>query len=145
MEVGGKFLIVGMYTGSIAIPEDLVVAPQLVFLFLMATGIEEQFKTLTVEVTLPETAPISQNIPLQPQDTDSPFFQETKRLGAQRIIHRVPLFIPQPQLRPGKVLAKVIHEKGELLAIGSPFIVRAQNLPLQVVAAKPPQETEKAS
>jgi len=111
----GKFNLLGAYTSDLTIPNDPTVGAQLVFYFVIETDVSDPYKSLRIEVTLPETAPIVQAIPVVPQI--APILPDRPRWTM-----RWPLLIPQPVLHPGRIVAKVIHEKGELIA-GAPWIV----------------------
>lgn len=137
VEITGKYMLVGMYTGSLAIPNDEVMAPQLVFLFLISTAVEDPFQSLVCEITLPGAEPFRFSAPTAYQ-ANPEFIQQ----GARRIIHRIPVVMQQPVLRPGKTMGKVIHEKGEIEPIGLPFIVKAPILPIWIQQGNrvPPDE-----
>jgi hypothetical protein len=116
----GKFNLLGNYTGDIAIPSDPNTALQLVFYFIVETDVSDPFQLLTFQVTLPKSEPVVQVVPVPPLLPPPP--------DRPRWTLRWPLLIPQPVLRPGKIEAKVIHEKGELIA-GTPWIVAGQQPP----------------
>jgi hypothetical protein len=128
-----------MYTGSIAIPVDEWFTPQLVFLFLVTTDLNEPFQSLACQVTLPGAEPFTLNAPT-PNDPVDP---ELLKLGARRRIYRIPMVLSRPVLRPGRIESKIIHEKGEFSPIGMPFIVKATLPPYlkvqdgQIVVAPP--------
>jgi hypothetical protein len=110
----GKFTLLGNYTGDISIPTAPTVVPQLVFYFVIESDITDVYRSLSLQVTLPETSPTVQLIPVIPHIPAQP--------GRSRWTMRWPLLIPQPSLSPGPIEAKVIHENGELIA-GAPWIV----------------------
>jgi hypothetical protein len=110
----GKFNLFGNYTGDITIPADPTPVTQLIFYFIVETDVTNPFQSLTLQVTLPDSIPIVQPIPVLPQ--------VAIQQGRPRWTIRWPLLIPQPSLRPGRIEAKAIHESGELIA-GTPWIV----------------------
>jgi hypothetical protein len=115
----GKFYIHGVYTTDIGIPSELYVAPQLVFVFLIETDLDDLFQSLAVEVTFPGEQPAKMAVPL------TPF------VGAQgrtRWITRWPFVLRQITLRQGQIKTKVIHEKGEIITAG-PWISLTQQTP----------------
>lgn len=114
--ITGKTNIIGIYTTDISIPVDPTQVPQLIFFFVIETDVGDLFKSLSLHVTLPGSAPIIQPLPMIPQIAAAP--------GRARWTLRWPLLLPQPMLRPGRIEAKVIHESGELIA-GTPWIVMA--------------------
>jgi hypothetical protein len=130
-EVGGKFILIGMYTGSIVIHADEFATPQLVFLFLITTELDDPYQALACEVTLPGAETLRQEIPVINRPADV----QLRKLGARRRVHRVPMFVRGPILRQGRIEAKIVHEKGELPAIGMPFIIRALDHPTAAPAA----------
>jgi hypothetical protein len=102
----GKFVLNGVYTTDIVIPAEPTVGGQLVFLFQIATEIDDLFKMLQVQITLPGVPPTTQSIPI------APFVPVP---GHTRWLLHWPLLVRQPVLRPGRIEAKVIHEKGEIV------------------------------
>jgi hypothetical protein len=114
--ITGKINLLGSYTGDITIPTDPTQVGQLLFYFLVETDVQDPYKSLTFQVTLPQANPVTQIVPVVPQ------IQILS--GRPRYTVRLPLLIPQPLLHPGRIEAKVIHESGELIA-GTPWIVLA--------------------
>jgi hypothetical protein len=103
----------GIYPSDLLIPSDPTTAPQLIFYFAIETAINERFKSLAVEVTLPGNTPVRQNVL---------FVQLLQTI-------RYPLLIQSPILRAGgQIEAKIIHESGEL-QVGAPRIILAKSLP----------------
>ena len=115
----GKFIINGVYTKDIIIPTDPTVGVQLVFLFQISTEIDDLFEKLQVQVTLPGQPPTTAEIPI------APFFPAP---GHTRWLLHWPLLARQPVLRPGRIEAKVIHEKGEIPTV-TPWISLATQPP----------------
>ena len=108
----GKAILQGIYNTDLIIPVEPTQAPQLIFYFIIETDISEPFESLKVEVTLPGSAPHSSFVLVPP-----PQFLRTQaetQKDRSRWYTRFPLLIPAPQLRPGKIEARVIHEKGEI-------------------------------
>jgi hypothetical protein len=115
----GKFIVNGVYTTDIVIPTDPTVGGQLVFLFQIVTEIDDLFESLQLQVTLPGVPPTTAEIPI------APFFPTP---GHTRWLLHWPLLVRQPVLRPGRIEAKVIHEKGEILP-PTPWISLATQAP----------------
>lgn len=115
--LNGKLTIVGMYTGDIAITADPMVLPQLVFVFLVEGPGDDLPQSLIMEVTLPGEQPKQQPIPTPPTGT-------RMAEGRTRWFIKMPLAISPAVLRPGKIIAKVIHESGEI-PVTTSWIVRA--------------------
>jgi hypothetical protein len=134
VEVGGKLTIVGMYTGNIGIATDPYITPQMVFTFFVYTDVDDPFLSLTFEVTPPgENTPLSMNVSLPPLERRPKMAPESKGT-----IYRIPMFASSLTLRPGRVKARVIHERGEIEALGIPIIVRAPpQLPIVSPSAAP--------
>jgi hypothetical protein len=120
VSLSGKFNILGNFTGDISIPADPTPVAQLVFLFIIEADANDPFRSLAMQVTLPGSAPVTQQVPVIAQVPVLP--------GRPRWTMRWPLLINQPILRPGRVEAKVIHENGELIA-GTPWIVMLAQQP----------------
>src|SRR5271154_3702764 len=62
----GKAILQGMYNSDLVIPADPSTAPQLLFFFIIETDISDPFQSLSVEVTLPEAAPIPNFVMVPP-------------------------------------------------------------------------------
>jgi hypothetical protein len=116
----GKFTLLGNYTGDISIPTAPATVPQLVFYFIIESDINDVYRSLTLQVALPESFPIVQLVPIIPQMLTQP--------NRSRWTMRWPFLVSQPILNPGRIEAKVIHEKGEIIA-GTPWIVLASQQP----------------
>jgi hypothetical protein len=108
----GKANLLGIYTTDIG-----VVAPsaanQLVFFFTIETGIDEPFRSLLLEVKLPESEPVRLPVTLT---------ATIPTAGKTTTIYRWPLLVQAPTLRPGPIEVKVIHERGEI-SVAAPWIV----------------------
>jgi hypothetical protein len=114
-EIGGKYIIVGVYTGGIVIPHEEFVVPQLVFLITAVTDINEPFKRIAGEVTLPGAAPVKVDSKIADVSNPSPL--------ARRWITRIPIFIRPAVLRStGTIYVKILHEQGETRAWGAPLV-----------------------
>jgi hypothetical protein len=111
--LNGKWTISGIYTGDLAIPTENTVIPQMVFLFLIETDIDDPFQSLKLEVTFPGMAPAYLELP-----ENALVLQGIVPPGRTKRVARVPFLITQPVLRSGKIVTKVIHEKGEISATG---------------------------
>jgi hypothetical protein len=120
VEISGKYVVVGMYTGNIAIMSNPHWVNQLVVTFLISTPVDKPFASLKLEVTLPELPPATMDVALGPPE-NRPVAPTEARLW----MHRIPMFLHNQLLRPGPSRARVIYEDGELLAHGIPLIVLA--------------------
>ena len=112
----GKFTVIGVYTADISIPEDGTTAPQLAFLFVVECGVDDRIESLTLEVKLPGNAPEQQVIPI---------VKSSVLPGRTKLLYKLPFLIIQPVLHPGRIEAKIIHEKGEIPVAG-PWISLVQ-------------------
>jgi hypothetical protein len=110
--LSGKITISGMYTQDLVVAGNEQQIGQLVFFFTIETPKSEPFKSLTLKVVFPGSDPIEAPTPTAVIPTAS---ANPRR---KSIIHRAPLLIPQPILRPGRIVASVIHESGEIEAGG---------------------------
>jgi hypothetical protein len=120
VSLNGKFNLLGMYAADILIPANPTTAAQLVFLFLIETDVEDPFRSLTLEVSLPGSTPNRLEVGPLPTVSVLP--------GRRQWNIRWPFLIPLPVLRPGHIEAKVVHEKGELIA-SAPWISIATATP----------------
>jgi hypothetical protein len=108
----GKVTISGMYTQDIVISGEEQQIGQLAFFFTIETPKSEPFKSLLLKIAFPGSDPIQTPAPV----TTQPNFSNDDR--RKSIIHRQPLLIPLPILRPGRIVASVVHESGEIEAGG---------------------------
>jgi hypothetical protein len=113
----GKAILHGIYHADLVLNGPSAVVPQLVFFFMAESDIEEPFRSIVVEVTLPDSEAIRQPVPVA-WPTQMPV-----QPGRTRFFLRWPLLVPAPTLRPGHIEAKVIHEGGEIL-VAAPWIVQ---------------------
>ena len=112
--VSGKINIFGIYVTDLSIPTDPTFASQLVFIFFIETEPDDPFQKLELHVELPGGD--MRHVPL---------FIPNLRPGMADSIRwslKYPLFFQNPILRPGAVIATVIHEKG-ILSPAAPYIV----------------------
>jgi hypothetical protein len=114
----GKVYLNGVFTGDITIFADPTVATQLIFMFFLETDIDEPFTSLALQVTLPGNSPVQVEVPVVPPPSPRPH-------GRTRQFYRWPLVIQTPTLRPGRIEAKAIHDKGEIVA-SAPWITLPQ-------------------
>jgi hypothetical protein len=112
----GKAILQGIYSADIAIPANPSVVPQLIFYFMAEADVSDPFHSMTFEVTFPEGEPIRHVAPVLAPEVIKATFPGRKRLG-----YRYPFLVQAPTLRPGKIEAKLIHEKGEI-EIAAPWI-----------------------
>jgi hypothetical protein len=109
--LNGKLTISGMYAQDIVIAGEEVMAPQLIFFFMIEGPLADPFKNITLKVVLPGEAAQEQPISVGPM----PPSVDPRR---NRMLMKIPYLISRPILRPGKIETIVIHEKGELDAGG---------------------------
>jgi hypothetical protein len=110
--MSGKQTLQGIYTADINIPSNPSIAPQLVFYFIVETDINDPFQSVALEITFPDepTQRIAVSLTIPPVLPDR-----------TRTSFRVSALVPFPKLKPGHIIAKVIHEKGEILVM-APWI-----------------------
>lgn len=108
----GKATLQGIYNDDLVIPTDPSTAPQLLFFFIIQTDVSNPFKSLSVEVTLPQTPPVSGIVFVAPPELLAALIQAHPQRTVYTVKH--PLLITAPALRPGRIEAKVIHEAGEI-------------------------------
>ena len=113
----GKAILQGIYTGDLVIAANPSPLAQLIFFFLAETDVSDPFKSLSAQVTFPESEPMTNHIPIQWPITLPP-------LERTKIFVRFPMLISGPILRPGRIIAKLIHESGEI-AVSAPGILLA--------------------
>jgi hypothetical protein len=112
----GKAVLQGIYNADLVLNAQSAVVPQLIFFFMAESDLNDPFRSVVVEVTLPGNEPIRQQVPIAlPLQTSAP-------PGRTKIFVKWPLLIGGPTLRPGHIEAKFIHEGGEII-VGAPWIV----------------------
>ena len=112
--LNGKLNIIGLYTGDIIIPNISVFLNQLIFVFIIETEPTEPFRELKVQVTLPSGQHIENIVNIE---TLNPTVSDSIKWTT-----RFPVAFYGAVLTAGSIVAKVIHEKGELIA-AAPVIV----------------------
>jgi hypothetical protein len=127
MEVNGKLILIGVYTGDIAIPADGSISPHLMFLFVAEGQLTRQPAEVTFELMLPGDEPRRTSIKLPAFVVPEGRTKWTVRqvLGLQNIV-----------LHPGHATAKVICD-GEETAISAPWIVVAPPASLEEGSSLP--------
>jgi hypothetical protein len=110
--LSGKITISGMYTQDILIAGNEQQISQLVFFFTIETPISQPFDFIKLRATLPASEPVE----VAPAITMPQTLSADPR--RRQIIFRLPMLIPMPVLRPGRMVASVIHEGGEMEAGG---------------------------
>jgi hypothetical protein len=115
----GKFNIIGVYTGDIAIAADEIITQQLVFTFIMESSIDDVPSMITFEVSFPGEEARRMMCPLALPSSIPP--------ERNKFVLRIPFAINNITLRPGRIEVKVIYEGGEVKAT-APWIVRAVDL-----------------
>ena len=106
-EMTGKLIVIGVYTTDIAIFSDEQMSPQLQFLFYAECDHSDPFKSIKFEVQLPGEKPAfveTANLPPPPPITS----------GRSRSYIRQLLTVAPATLRPGKITARVVHDRGEI-------------------------------
>jgi hypothetical protein len=111
VSLSGKFTILGIYTGDIGINNEVGITPQLVFLFVIECDLDDPFRSIILEISLPgERAARRFPYPILAQPQTSP--------GRTRWTLRIPIPITNVTLNAGQIKAKVIHDKGTIEIIG---------------------------
>jgi hypothetical protein len=126
LTVSGKLNIIGIYTADINIPIDPYIVGQLVFVFVVETDPDNRFEKLELRIDLP----------------GGDFRRLPVNLGAMRDGEsdkirwslKFPLLFQNAVLKPGPIVASVIHENGVIHAT-APVIV---HIPLQALVPGPP-------
>lgn len=103
--IGGKAYLQGVYLNDLSIPAKGILIPQLAVMFSATADGEDQFESVTLEVTLPENEPVRMTMPVQKVPVPE---------GRRRISYFWPMMLRSIVLNPGKIGAKVIHERGEI-------------------------------
>jgi len=114
----GKATLQGVYHGDITIPADPAKPPQLIFYFMAEADLTDAFRSLTAEVTLPESSPVEEEVRIIPPEV----IRNAIAAGEDRAFYRYPLLLRRPVLHPGKIKVRMIHESGEIV-VGAPSIV----------------------
>jgi hypothetical protein len=96
--------------------------------FTIETPISDPFKSLTLRVSFPGSEPIEM---IAPTGTPLRAGSDSRR---RQIVYRLPLLTPQPILRPGRIVATVIHENGEMEA-GSFWVVTLEEAQMALATA----------
>jgi hypothetical protein len=112
VENNGKLLLIGVYSGNIAIPFEPIPQISLTFLFSVDCPIDEYPSKVSYEVTLPNGSPTRQEItstPLEPNPNHT------------RWHFRHVLSVENQPLYTGKIKARVLFNDQEL-EISSPWI-----------------------
>src|ERR1700719_4006962 len=111
--LNGKYTISGLYTGDITVPQVPMQIPQLVAMFEIKTAIDNPFKSLILQVSIPgEIAPRQLDLSAAVQAGQAmPVIP-----GRTMAIYRFPFLIQGLILQSGPIEAKVICEDGEILA-----------------------------
>jgi hypothetical protein len=112
----GKAILQGIYHADLSISADPSTGTQLLFFIMAETDASDPFESFAVEITLPGSAPFRQEVPVVP-----PPIIIAASPGRTRFYIRHPVLMLAPILRPGRIEAKVIHEKGEI-QVTAPWI-----------------------
>jgi hypothetical protein len=114
ISVSGKLNVLGIYATDINIPTDPMVVGQLVFLFVVETNPDEPFQKLELRIDLPSG-----------DFRQLPVNLSTLRDGQADKVRwslKFPVLFQNAILKPGPIVATVIHEGGMLLP-AAPYIV----------------------
>lgn len=123
-EVNGKYIVIGLYSGDILINQEPFTASQMFFIFLVEGEIStDQFKWLEFEVTFPGNEPTRVRHPGDPKWSD--FTRNTVNQDRTRWWVKYPLRISPVVLRPGRVITKVIHDKGEIACTSAWVVLKS--------------------
>jgi hypothetical protein len=115
--IAGKINLFGIYTGDIVIAADTQLVAQLIFFFTVEGDLSEPpTKALTLEVALPNDPPRTMVI-------QSPVLGDGKASGRTRWFSRTPFVLPQIQLRPGRIRARVLYGTEEI-TLSAPWVTR---------------------
>jgi hypothetical protein len=106
VSLNGKFNILGMYTGDTAIFAEHPF--QLVFVFQIECDLDDPYRSLTLQVLMPGEE--------QPRQMPVTFATPIVAEGRSRWALRYPFLVQTARLQPGRIEAKVIHDKGEIIA-----------------------------
>jgi hypothetical protein len=126
MEINGKLILIGMYTGNIIISTDNVAVPQMVFLFYVDCKVDEVPRVLEFEATLPGGEPQTSRVDI----TEPPHFKPEHT----RWYLRHAITLGMPHLSAGKIKARVRLDDKEI-ELTTPWIE----------VATPPEEVTSAS
>jgi hypothetical protein len=118
ISLNGKFNAVGIYVSDIAIPVAPSTVSQLAFLFHIEFSLADPCRSLTVEIILPGEEPRRMPVPFK--------LAEPIPKNRTRFNIRWPFLIQLPVLRPGRIEAKVIHDKGQIIAGYQWIVMRVQ-------------------
>ncbi len=118
-EISGKFVIIGAYTQDIRIASDPFYAWQLWFLFEIESDIDDPFLYLVLEVTLPEQPTVSLHVP---ETTLRAWSQAAPGRSRRKLTQ--PLVVHPAVVRPGRIIARMVHERGGTEAV-APWIALA--------------------
>jgi len=126
--LNGKMNAVGIYTGDIIIPASPAMLNQLIFLFIIETEPSDPFKSLILHVSLPNGQ--SHQIPVV-METLVPAISDQTRWTL-----RWPLAFYGPFLTPGPIVAKILHEGGEIIAAAPIITIASPHIPSPVTTEK---------
>ncbi len=122
--LNGKMNVFGIYTGDIVIPVATAIVSQLIFVFIVETEPTDPIKELQLQAVLPSGQTAHTIIPV---NTLINSLSDEIRWNI-----RVPLVFNSPILTPGAIIAKVIHERGEIVAIAP--VIRTASSPTEGVS-----------
>jgi hypothetical protein len=117
VSMNGKFTALGVYSNDIVVPAEGASLFQLVFLFIIETASDDLFTSLKIEIVLPDQEPVRAEVPVA-----SPAIPIPRERKAWLI--RWPLLLSQPFVKPGRISAKIIHERGEI-PVSAPWVTAA--------------------
>ncbi len=108
----GKITISGLYTQDIVIVSNEQQINQLVFLFTVETSKSQPFKSAMLKIAFPGGDPVL--VPMMTVIHPASIDDDRRK----SMVFRQPVLVPMPILRPGRIVASVLHEDGEMEAGG---------------------------
>jgi hypothetical protein len=106
VEVGGKVILIGVYTTDIAIPSEQFMTPQLHFILNSNCPLAEKPKNVTAEITLPKQQPLKWEFPI----IDDGQIPE----GRTKFVFKRVLSVFNAVLVPGRIEARLRYDENEL-------------------------------
>jgi len=131
ISLNGKYTVAGLYTGDIVVPQIPAQLPQLVIMFEITTTVDNPFKTLILQVSIPgESVPRRLDL--------SPTVQSALTLPTRSMLmYRFPFLIQSVKIQQsGPIEAMIIHEDGELSA-GQQWIVTIAEAQANIASSLP--------
>lgn len=124
--LSGKLNLSGVYGTDISIPFDPTHAAQLIFCFIIEAEPDDPYQQIVVRVELPGGDSRQMQLAMHTFVSG-----EADKI---RWCVKYPLLFQAPALKPGPILASVLHEKG-IIITAAPFIVLRQGVKILPSAA----------